>query len=93
MLEQGSLFGQGENEELLRVHLSASTFLRNKTVDTYLCWRDAFQHTVLLGKKLPPDLMRVLGFKADGRITSLTSCKSAFSHTRTVKVGKEGSHT
>ena len=50
MLEQGSLFGQGENEELLRVHLSASAFLTNKTVDTYLCWRDAFQHMVLLGK-------------------------------------------
>jgi len=50
MLEQGSLFGQGENEELLRVHLSASTFLTNKTVDTFLCWRDVFQHTVLLGK-------------------------------------------
>ena len=57
MLEQGSLFGQGENEELLRVHLSASTSLTNKTVDTYLCWRDAFQHTVLLGKKLPPGVV------------------------------------
>ena len=50
MLEQGSLFGQGENEESLRVHLSASTFLTNTNADTYLCWRDVFQHTVLLGK-------------------------------------------
>jgi len=50
MLEEGSLFGQGENEELSSIHLSASTSLKNKSVDTYLCWRDAFQQTVLLGK-------------------------------------------
>ena len=32
------MFGQDEKEELFRVHISASTSLTNKIVDSYLCW-------------------------------------------------------